>query len=92
MTFPKLSPPNVLIGGPVRNSPVVSPVEPPLKACGNDGLWQCYQLQLRNKLRGIDPKEIKGSRHGRKFRLGDPVRVKVVRINPFRSEIEFELV
>ena len=34
---------------------------------------------------------IKGSRHGRKFRLGDPVRVKVVRINAFRSEIDFEL-
>ena len=35
---------------------------------------------------------IKGSRHGRKFRLGDPVRIKVVRINAFRSEIDFELV
>jgi ribonuclease R len=35
---------------------------------------------------------IKGSRHGRKFQLGDPVRVKVVRINAFRSEIDFELV
>jgi ribonuclease R len=34
---------------------------------------------------------IKGSRHGRKFRLGDRVRVKVVRINTFRSEIDFEL-
>jgi len=34
---------------------------------------------------------IKGSRHGRKFRLGDPIRVKVVRINAFRSEIDFEL-
>ena len=35
---------------------------------------------------------IKGTRHGRKFRLGDAVRVKVVRINSFRSEIDFELV
>jgi ribonuclease R len=35
---------------------------------------------------------IKGSRHGRKFRLGDAIRVKVVRINAFRSEIDFELV
>ena len=35
---------------------------------------------------------IKGRRHGRKFRLGDNVRVKVVRINAFRSEIDFELV
>jgi hypothetical protein len=29
---PSSSPPNVLIGGPVRNSPGF-----PLKACGNDG-------------------------------------------------------
>jgi ribonuclease R len=35
---------------------------------------------------------IKGRRHGRKFRLGDAVRVKVVRINAFRSEIDFDLV
>jgi ribonuclease R len=35
---------------------------------------------------------IKGRRRGRKFRLGDNVRVKVVRINAFRSEIDFELV
>jgi len=35
---------------------------------------------------------IKGRRHGRKFRLGDNVRVKVARINAFRSEIDFELV
>ncbi|HEV8724596.1 MAG TPA: ribonuclease R [Candidatus Binatia bacterium] len=34
---------------------------------------------------------IKGRRHDRKFRLGDNVRVKVVRINAFRSEIDFEL-
>lgn len=35
---------------------------------------------------------IKGRRTGRTFRLGDPVRIKVVRINAFRSEIDFELV
>ena len=35
---------------------------------------------------------IKGRRLGRKFRLGDNVRVKVARINAFRSEIDFELV
>jgi ribonuclease R len=35
---------------------------------------------------------IKGRRHGRAFRLGDPVRVKVTRVNAFRSEIDFELV
>ncbi len=34
---------------------------------------------------------IKGRRHGKKFRLGDNVRVKVIRINAFRSEIDFEL-
>ncbi|MEK7341504.1 MAG: ribonuclease R [Candidatus Binatota bacterium] len=34
---------------------------------------------------------IKGRRTGRTFRLGDPVRIKVVRINAFRSEIDFEL-
>jgi exoribonuclease R len=33
---------------------------------------------------------IKGRRHGKKFRLGDNVRVKVTRI-VFRSEIGFEL-
>ena len=35
---------------------------------------------------------IKSRRHGKTFRLGNPVRVKVVRINAFRSEIDFELV
>jgi ribonuclease R len=35
---------------------------------------------------------IKGRRHGRKFRLGDNVRVRVARINAFRSEIDFEFV
>jgi ribonuclease R len=34
---------------------------------------------------------IKGRRYGRKFRLGDSVRVKVARINAFRSEIDFDL-
>ena len=34
---------------------------------------------------------IKGRRHDHRFRLGDNVRVKVVRINAFRSEIDFEL-
>jgi ribonuclease R len=34
---------------------------------------------------------IQGRRHGEKFRLGDKVRVKVVRINAFRGEIDFEL-
>jgi ribonuclease R len=35
---------------------------------------------------------IKGRRRGRKFRLGDRLRVKVLRINAFRSEIDFELI
>jgi ribonuclease R len=35
---------------------------------------------------------IKGRRRGKKYRLGDIVRVKVARINAFRSEIDFELV
>jgi ribonuclease R len=35
---------------------------------------------------------IKGSRHNRKFRLGDNVWIKVARINAFRSEIDLELV
>jgi ribonuclease R len=35
---------------------------------------------------------IKGRRHGRQFRLGDLVHVKVVRVNAFRSEIDFQLV
>jgi len=34
---------------------------------------------------------IKGRRHGKKFRLGDNVRVRVARINAFRSEIDFAL-
>lgn len=35
---------------------------------------------------------IKGQRHGRTFRLGDAVRIKVARINAFRGEIDFDLV
>jgi ribonuclease R len=35
---------------------------------------------------------IKGRRHGRAFRLGDPVRIKVTRVNAFRGEIDFELI
>ncbi|MBI2361480.1 MAG: ribonuclease R [Deltaproteobacteria bacterium] len=35
---------------------------------------------------------IKGHRHGRTFRLGDAVRVRVVRVHAFRSEIDFEMV
>ncbi|HKZ39891.1 MAG TPA: S1 RNA-binding domain-containing protein, partial [Candidatus Hodarchaeales archaeon] len=35
---------------------------------------------------------IKGRRHGRAFRLGDSIRIKVLRVNAFRGEIDFELV
>ena len=35
---------------------------------------------------------IKGRRTGRAFRMGDPVRIKVVRVHAFRGEIDFELV
>jgi ribonuclease R len=35
---------------------------------------------------------IKGQRHGRTFRMGDAVRIRVSRINAFRSEIDYELV
>jgi len=35
---------------------------------------------------------IKGRRHGRTFRLGDAVQVKLTRINAFRGELTFELV
>ena len=35
---------------------------------------------------------IKGRRHGKKFRLGDSVRVRVAKINAFRSEIDFALI
>jgi ribonuclease R len=35
---------------------------------------------------------IKGRRHDKKFRLGDNVRVRVARINAFRSEIDFALI
>ena len=34
----RASPPNVLIGGAAPVSPVVSPVEPPIEAFGNDEL------------------------------------------------------
>jgi len=34
---------------------------------------------------------IKGRRTGRASRMGDPVRIKVVRVHAFRGEIEFEL-
>jgi len=52
---PKSSPPNVLIGGPASFPPVVSLVEPPLQACGNDGLREDSKARLCNKLLGIEP-------------------------------------
>ena len=35
---------------------------------------------------------ITGRRHGRTFRLGNTVQVKLTRINAFRGELNFELV
>ena len=50
-------------------------------------------LVHRRQLRLLEKEYlIKGRRHGKKFRLGDNVRVKVARINAFRSEIDFELI
>ncbi len=45
-------------------------------------------------LDNYDEKEyvIKGRRHGKRFRLGDNVGVRVAKINAFRSESNFELV
>ena len=69
MTFPQVVTPECSNRGsspkfawipPFETLRAVSIVER-LKACGNDGLWQCYQPPLRSKLRGIDPKEIKRS-------------------------------
>ena len=34
---------------------------------------------------------IKGRRHGRTFRIGDPVHIRLTRIHAFRGELEFEL-
>ena len=34
---------------------------------------------------------IRGRRHGRVFRMGDSVRVRVTRVKAFRGEIDFEL-
>jgi len=34
---------------------------------------------------------IKGQNHGRSFRMGDPVTVKVARVKLFQGEIDFEL-
>jgi len=45
----KPSPPNVFIGDPVLDSPVVSSVEPPLKSCGNDELRQTTYLQISSQ-------------------------------------------
>jgi hypothetical protein len=46
---PKVVIPNVLIGGPVKNSPGF-----PLKACGNDGLLEVWNGFLRSDLQGLD--------------------------------------
>jgi exoribonuclease R len=48
-------------------------------------------LQFERPLLFVACRE-KSRHHGKKFRLGDNVRVKVARINAFCSEIDFELI
>src|SRR4026208_1439937 len=52
--------PEFLVRGPDPDWPVVSPVEPPLKTCGNDGLW-IGRCEKRSKPRGMNPKRVKRS-------------------------------
>jgi ribonuclease R len=35
---------------------------------------------------------LRGKRNGKQFRLGDPILVKVVRVNPEQRQIDFSLV
>jgi len=72
--FSKASPPNVLIGGPVPVSPVVSRVEPPLNAFGNDGLEEIREAR-RSKARGFKPAVIKNNSRT----IGSSVEGSVVR-------------
>jgi exoribonuclease R len=55
--------------------------------------WALIRRNTRNDGDYIEKEYlINGLRHGNRFRLGDNVRVKVARINAFRSEIDFELI
>jgi ribonuclease R len=62
-----------------------------LDACFIEGLVKLSSLTDDDYAYYEKEYVIKGRRHDRKFRLGDNVRVKVARINAFRSEIDFEL-
>ena len=59
----KASPSNVLIGGLVPNPPVVSLVEPPLKACGNDGIRIGIFYNTANQS-GVTEIHLKSSNYG----------------------------
>src|SRR5690349_13840144 len=79
---PTSSPPNVLIGGPVRRSPVVSVFEPPLKACGMTELSRyCASCSISEEAReafspavDIFAVEIFISTDGRNLSVNQPLR------------------
>jgi len=73
--FSKPSPPSVLIGGPVPVSLVVSRVEPPLNAFGNDGLEEIWEAR-RSKARGFKPAVIKNNSRT----IGSSVEGSIVRL------------
>ena len=56
----KLSPPNLLIWGPVRNSPVVSPVEPPQKHAGIADSGRATKHRYAASYGELTPKRLKG--------------------------------
>jgi len=59
--IPKASPPNVFIGVQLRTLPAVSPFEPPLKACGNDGKESCLTQQAVGNWTRRDKKQSNGA-------------------------------
>jgi hypothetical protein len=69
--FPKASPPNVFIGGPVRGSPGF-----PLKACGNDGLGK--DISLTQQAAGIDPQRFKQAKSFPSPTKWERARVRVI--------------
>jgi ribonuclease R len=57
-----------------------------------DGLVNIESLP-GDRFRFHEKKQIlKGERHGRVFKLGDPMRVRVDRVDPFQLRVEFSLV
>jgi exoribonuclease R len=53
--------------------------------------WQGNQATLTDDEYDERKYRINGRRHGKNFRLGDSVCVRVARINAFHSAIDFEL-